>query len=421
MSRDQRKLSKAIEERNILASTRRVSQISQTDNELKQKLEAINTSYKLSNKRIRNETRELREILHGLRKELKLSKETYGEYIPSLLEQNQGRPRRTTVSSVPSEDRKEAGIQKDQQGRAQEKDLKRDAIARWRSGSFPPTTGSHDVKKLKNLASVDRPDKFIQVKQGDVFEESEEPLTDVFVQEQTRELKNHQSFPYAQNKREFEGYESDEKRKDRRVSQKRDQTLRHGSSSTGQQQLGRKKSSTEDSQYFPGAFRGRFMTNDTSISTGSTRKTSRTRQIVEGYGETELHHQRMGIVEEYSSAPNQRKISVNATQYIRQRKVSNSNRGNSPITGFPGRVDAYDPEKTFDSSSENFGARRISVGHGRGRRISRATGLPPLKEELKTSQKLKEIPRENWSDLAKCRYLRKEEYELSIDDIFGKE
>jgi len=44
-----------------------------------------------------------------------------------------------------------------------------------------------------------------------------------------------------------------------------------------------------------------------------------------------------------------------------------------------------------------------------------------LKEELKTAQRLQETPAGNWSDLAQCRYLRKEEKELGIDDIFGKE
>ena len=115
MNRDQRKISRSLEERNILASTTRVSQISQTDNELKQKLEAIDTSYKLSNKRISNETRELRGILHSLQKELKVSKGARGEYIPSIFDQRQARCRRFTVSSVPSEDRKEVGVEKSQQ------------------------------------------------------------------------------------------------------------------------------------------------------------------------------------------------------------------------------------------------------------------------------------------------------------------
>lgn len=111
MSRDHRKISRSFEERNILASTSRVSQISQVDNELKQKLQAINTSHKLSNKRIKNETRELKEILHGLQRELKVSKGNYGQYVPSLIEQPQRNPRRTTVSSVPSEDRKEVVLE----------------------------------------------------------------------------------------------------------------------------------------------------------------------------------------------------------------------------------------------------------------------------------------------------------------------
>ncbi|KAJ7351676.1 hypothetical protein OS493_036091 [Desmophyllum pertusum] len=174
MNRDHRKISRTYEERNILASSiSRVSQISQTDNELKQKLQAIDTSHKLSNKRIKNETRELKEILHGLQRELKVSKGiNHGQYIPSQFEQPPRRSRRTTVSSVPSEDRKEVGFERDLQ-RCEERNS--DDLARNRSGSFPPVSEARDEKKINDALD----DKLAENKldtQDDVFEEPEAKL-----------------------------------------------------------------------------------------------------------------------------------------------------------------------------------------------------------------------------------------------------
>ena len=153
MSRDQRKISRSLEEGSILASTDQLAPISQTDNELKQKLEAIKTSHKLSNKRIRQETRELKKILHDLQKELKVSKGTHGRYIPSLLDQPQGRLRRTTVSSVPQEERKEASqFERDQQGKVK-KGLNHDFTRRRRSGSFSPILQT-DLEKTRQSYSL---------------------------------------------------------------------------------------------------------------------------------------------------------------------------------------------------------------------------------------------------------------------------
>lgn len=426
MSRDQRKISRSLEERSILASNTRVSQISQTDNELKQKLEAINTSYKLSNKRIKNETRELREILHSLQSELKVSKRIHGQYIPSIFEQPQRRVRRTTVSSVPSEDRKEAAVEQSQQDRSKDRNLNHDAMARCRSGSFPPASHVHDAKKLKDADFDDGPDEILQVKQ-----EPENELKDVFVkktnseraqEKQIVDSKNDQISPHAPNKTELWGNERAEHEEHRHVSQAGNQRLLARRSSIEQeQQSGRKKSSTEGSQSFSNVLRGRFITSQSTSLSSSTRKMSRTQQRSEGSSEVGLHRQRPSIVDEYSLAPNQRKRSLGVPQYPWKRKGSTGNRGDSPVTGSRSRFNVHDPESAFDSLPENLGGRRMSVAHGRIRRTSRVTGLPPLKEELKTAQRLQETPAENWSDLAQCRYLRKEEKELGIDDIFGKE
>ena len=431
MSRDQRKISRSFEERNILASTTRVSQISQTDNELKQKLEAIDTSYKLSNKRISNETRELRGILHSLQKELKVSKGARGEYIPSIFEQRQARSRRITVSSVPSEDRKEVGVEKSQQGYSKERE--HDGNPRRRSGSFPPSTHAHDAKTIKNAGSddVDVRNEIIQEEENDVFEEHEGHERDVVLHEKTKSQKTQEILsdfnadrtnPQTQSRKQFLGNERSEHGTNRRVSQAGSQIIfgRHSAEQKQQQCDGRKYSSTESAQSFSKAFRGRFVASQDTTLSSSFRKTSRTQRSSESAREVGLNRQRPSIVEEYCSVPNQRKVSLNVSQYPWQRKRSIGNRGDSPSSGLQGRLDAHEPEKSFDGLSENFGGRKVSVANGRVRRISRATGLPPLKEEQKTSQMVQETPTENWRDLAKCRYLRKEENELSIDDVFDK-
>lgn len=166
---------------------------------------------------------------------------------------------------------------------------------------------------------------------------------------------------------------------------------------------------------FSKSFRGRFVTDNETVSTGYNRKKSQTQQI----SEIGMNRQpRPNIGEELPSVPKQRKISLNVPLYVTQRK-DNNDRGASPMGGPPMRLPSNDSSvSAFDSLPENLGGRRMSVAHGRVRKISRATGLPPLKEERSRQQ---ESLVENWSDLAKCRYLRKEENDISIDDIFRKE
>ena len=405
MSRDQRKTSRSLEERNIIASTTRVSQISQTDNELRQKLEAIDTSHKLSNKRIRKETRELKEILRGLQKELKVSKGVPGQYIPSLFEQPQGRVRRTTVSSVPSEDRKEA---------VNKRDLNHDLIARRRSGSFPADSHEH-FEILKDSS---------EPIQDNIFQEPGRELRNVVVEKTKPEQLKIEQIGLRQNEQEY-------KRASHLSQSRRQRRLVNCSPTEQQQQGGRKKSSTEGSRSFSKVLRGKFVTNDDTTLLSSTRslqssyKTSQTLKLSEESREAAAgsNWQRPNIVEEYSLAPNNReyrKFSLGVSQYHEQRKGRGvGNKGDIPMPGFHGRFEIQDSDWALDSLPENIGGRRLSIAHGRVRRTSRATGLPPLKEE-KTAPRLEETPAENWSDLAKCRYLRKEEKEISIDDIFGK-
>ena len=416
MNRDNRKISRSYEERSILASTTRVSQISQADNELRQKLQAINTSHKLSNKRIKNETRELKEILHGLQKELKLSKGTYGHYVPSLIEEPQRKPRRTTVSSVPSEDVKEAGLERDLHGRNVERILDSDSTSRRRSGTYPPSLHAHDAKRAKDLDGLNeqlaqnKPDKVLEKTGGKVSKDDQQTKTS----QQIGSWQNHRELnARGQNRTEFPDIELD-KYPQRRISQTE---RRFAERSSNEKQHGERKRSTSE------ALRGRFVTNtdtnysDTTLSS-PMRRTSQTQQK----GEGARARLRASVVEEFSSVPSpkeQRKTSLGMPPW--QRKGNVGDRRGSPMAGFPGRYDSHDAEVVFDALPDYLGGRRFSVAHGRVRKVSRSTALPPLREEGGSQKPQQDRSSENWSDLSKCRYLRKEEQEISIDDIFSKQ
>lgn len=411
MSRDHRKISRSFEERNILASTSRVSQISQVDNELKQKLQAINTSHKLSNKRIKNETRELKEILHGLQRELKVSKGNYGQYVPSLIEQPQRKPRRTTVSSVPSEDRKEVGLERDLHARGGERNSGEDAIPRRRSGSYPPSFHLHDAKKPKDVLDDEPAGKELEKAGGKVKDVAEQTKSSQQIGDWQSELNAR-----TQNRTEFPEIEQD-KYPHRRITRAENEQKRFEERFPKEpRDQGERKRSTSD------AFRGRFVINSDSCYTeaSTTRRTSKTQQK----GDSGRGRLRTSVVEEFSLVPSPnepRKTSLSTPQYSWQRKGSIGDRRGSPMAGSPGRYDLHDAEVVFDALPDYLGGRRLSVAHGRTRRISRGTGLPPLREGEVTQKSQQEKSGENWSDLSKCRYLRKEEQEISIDDIFSKE
>lgn len=415
MSKDHRKISRSFEERNILASTTRVSQISQADNELKQKLQAINTSHKLSNKRIKNETRELKEILHGLQRELKVSKGAYGQYVPSLIEQPQRKPRRATVSSVSSEDRKQVALERNLHARSGERNSGDDAVPRGRSGSYPPSLHTHDEKRAKDVLD----DEPAENKSGKVLEKTGERVTCAGEQaKSSQQIGDWQSEVNAriQISKEFPEIEKD-KYPPRRISHTENEQKRLGEISAKEQlEYGERKRSTSD------VFRGRFVINSGSCysDAGTTRRTSKPQQK----GESGIGRLRPSVVEEFSSVPSPnepRKTSLSTPQYPWQRKGSVGDRKGSPMAGSPGRYDLHDSEVVFDALPDYLGGRRLSVAHGRARRISRGTGLPPLREEGAAQKLQQEKSAKNWSDLSKCRYLRKEEQEISIDDIFSKE
>lgn len=416
MSRDHRKISRTFEERSILASTTRVSQISQADNELKQKLQAINTSHKLSNKRIKNETRELKEILHGLQRELKLSQGNYGQYVPSLIEQPQRKPRRTTVSSVPSEDRKEVALERDLHARSGERNSGEDAVPRRRSGSYPPSLHLHDSKRTKDVLGDD---SAAENKPSKVLEETGGKVKDVAEQtKSSQQIGDWQSEVNArtQNRTEFPEIEQ-EKYPHRRITRiENEQKCVEERSPKEPQNQGERKRSTSD------AFRGRFVINSDSCFTdaSTTRRTSKTQQK----GESGRGRLRPSVVEEFSSVPSAnepRKTSLGAPQYPWQRRSSIGDRKGSLMAGSSSRHDLQGAEVVFDTLPDYLGGRRLSVAHGRARRISRGTGLPPLREGEVAQRSQQEKAAENWSDLSKCRYLRKEEQEISIDDIFSKQ
>ena len=390
MSRDQRKISRSLEEGSILASTDQLAPISQTDNELKQKLEAIKTSHKLSNKRIRQETRELKKILYDLQKELKVSKGAHGRYIPSLLNQPQGRLRRTTVGSVPQEDRKEASqFERDQQGRVK-KGLNHDFTRRRRSGSFPPISQT-DLEKTRQSYSLTPSqhdeNNTIPARPREELQRLS-PCTQPGLPSQLDSNQGPEiiSSPYEQQQSE--------------------------------------------KQYLATTVCGKFATREGPITSNSPRSSYQSPQLYKTSAsrrETRSLWQKPSIVDEYSIKSNQneqRKKRLSVIYNNLQSTGSIGIKAETPKTTLHGKFDTgHDPEYTpFDSLPAGIvGGRRLStVTHGRVRKPSRTKGLPPLKEE-KTMTTPERTTAEMWSDLANCRYLRKEEKELSMDDIFGKD
>lgn len=390
MSRDQRKISRSLEEGSILASTDQLAPISQTDNELKQKLEAIKTSHKLSNKRIRQETRELKKILYDLQKELKVSKGAHGRYIPSLLNQPQGRLRRTTVGSVPQEDRKEASqFERDQQGRVK-KGLNHDFTRRRRSGSFPPISQT-DLEKTRQSYSLTPSqhdeNNTIPARPREELQRLS-PCTQPGLPSQLDSNQGPEiiSSPYEQQQSE--------------------------------------------KQYLATTVCGKFATREDPITSNSPRSSYQSPQLYKTSAsrrETRSLWQKPSIVDEYSIKSNQNEQRKKRLSVIHNNLQSTGSIGikaETPKTTLHGKFDTgHDPEYTpFDSLPAGIvGGRRLStVTHGRVRKPSRIKGLPPLKEE-KTMTTPERTTAEMWSDLANCRYLRKEEKELSMDDIFGKD
>lgn len=101
MSGNHRKVSRSIVDNSLTVNSGTGCHFKQPENELKQKLDALDTSFKISNKKISNETRELKQILFDLQRDLKDSKSS--NYVPSILEEQRGqvkRHRRITVAST---------------------------------------------------------------------------------------------------------------------------------------------------------------------------------------------------------------------------------------------------------------------------------------------------------------------------------
>lgn len=400
MNRDHRKISRSLEEGSILASTDHLTPISQTDNELRQKLEAIKTSHKLSNKRIKQETRELKKILHDLQKELKVSKGTHGRYIPSLLDQQPQRGlRRTTVSSVPLEDRKEASqFERDQQGRVK-KGLNHDFTRRRRSGSFPPISQTDSDKNRQSycLTPSKHDENTIPPKPREELQFRVEQLSPC-------------TQPEKAEGSQLEGNQG---------------LVRIRSPYEQQQQ------SDHEKEYLAAKICGKFARRECPITSSSPRSLYQSPQLyktsAENRRETRSLWQKPDIVDEYSIKSNQnelRKKRLSVFQNNLQSKGSIGSKEETPKTTLHGKFDTgHDPEYApFDSLPAGIvGGRRLSaVTHGRVRKTSRTKGLPPLKEE-KTRTTPERTTAEVWSDLANCRYLRKEEKELSMDDIFGED
>ena len=425
MSRDPRKVSRTLEDRNIIGSMTRVAQIAQADNELKQKLESIDQFYKLSNKRINNETRELKQILHGLQHELRVSKAD-PQYVPSLYEMPSIRSRRKTVSSVPSEDRKQNTIERDLWRNTLHRPSHDNVKDRRRSTSYPSVCRhGQEVKKQTEIYDEDGGVDFLvraEDFQHSGLNQARDVVKEIEGQRKTSQV-IHRSFDTRKNGTGMCAQHEAEllwHGHDNRLISHMDCKLKLPEKGfpNDQHLTGRRKRSTIDCEsHFADIVRGTFTASrETPYENDAV--VSQPKNPPGRFLQANLNVSRQSrgnVAEKNRLTPylcSQKKTSLGISQKLGQRKGTQS-----PATNTQLRIQE---EHDFDSPPEQF-RRMKGVGvHGRVRRSSRVSGLPPLKEERLTPRQEKEKPFESWSELAQCRYLRKEVKELGIDDIFGK-
>lgn len=174
MSGPHRKVSRSLDNSSGFVTSR--SHLTQPENELKQKLNAIDSSIKISNKKINKETHELRQILYDLQRDLKVSK-SVSHYVPSPIEEQETkqtkRVRRVTVATAPGDlqlQRAEIFPKNVAEGKTTAEDVpgvtQGNSTKRRRKTSVPPTTRGK-----------------ILVKDDDIFQEKKRELANTLSKE----------------------------------------------------------------------------------------------------------------------------------------------------------------------------------------------------------------------------------------------
>ncbi|KXJ22167.1 uncharacterized protein LOC110252910 [Exaiptasia diaphana] len=460
----------------------------QPENELKQKLDALDTSFKISNKKISSETRELRQILFDLQRDLRASKSA-NQYVPSSFEE-QGqakRQRRITVAlgnrelSPRDDDTIKSSSPETMEG-LQSKGSKATPTKRQRkvSGASPRQpkilVQEEDVLKSENIGG-----RLINEKETDLGTEgvmvTVEPNEGLTNAENCMSLKQEVQQTQA-NKQHGEAYDGEseifsraeripmnltldpkasESKKESNItddSQGRVRKTSHSgvfsysSSSSDTKTFDRLKPSPTGSTYgltyskhfneerkrslsdsdasYRDTFKGRFMTqslpeklkDQCRIDLRPQESQKRTRRVTVS-GPPPMGARRLIDIADIPVTP------------FHPGPIRKKSTGRGPTGGLPKRRGTEKEDSSaevFDDNEITRDKYNLTVGRSqeaKQRRYSSvykptSSSLPPLKEETHNAARQAEAAKQ-WENLDQCRYLRKGNEVLSIEDIFRKD
>ena len=429
--RDSRALIGA-EDRSLIGSSCRVSQYTQSENALKQRLKDIDHSFHQTNRRISHETHELKQILHGLQRDLKVSRPVVDYYVPTQLELSEApRWRRYTTSTFPTTEKlrvkgldKVAGLKTagDDGGKVEREENPSQGNLTKRPQRSNSLASIREAKELRDFKQEAEPldQKFtkesrpIQKDNGDVKDYGEGPSDGKMpIHSQNVELKPRMSTGGSDHKNgkqtqlNCSGSSNGRILPDRPSAEQLLQTARRRSVAGAGAQAN--------------AFWGRFMTSesDAAEQTVSVPQPSRTRRVTVGHKPAMLGapRQRTSLQEITSlSSPYQPKLRKSSLSYPQYYGNPSPRNMNSSIQGNNPRMSPL--LEIADEDQYEGPRRRASVAYRTRSRRKHST-LPPLPEDSVAKRSTESTG--VWTALSSCRYLRKEEKEITIDDIFRKD
>lgn len=420
------------------------------ENELKVKMEAIQTSYKISSKRHNAETHELQKILYDLQRELKVSKE---HCVPSPIESNQPERRFRKNSrikkklSVQEHDNVNSAVRSESQQESARQNNEKpgvfsvEANVLQSESSVAKRRRRHsswncvEAKKIKEVVTAIEGQKIDTTNSDQEDEDAEKALNEkeklpseslkIFNFVKSEPANTESSDPVLVITSGHERFtksvclskESDTKA----INGHNERTLNIASHAGSHHKT---RSSIETQTV-------RLLTDHGLPRTRAFRKSSgceRPNMVDGDQRERCVSLAPQSIPTSSLASVQQEPPRTPRYSWAQHRKYSMPplTRGRKPSLAqqhlmrfFPQSV-VSDPQQITDvSKPSSERARRISVvnrynDHG-SRRVS--SHLPPLKEEEKSQNSAPKL----WTELQDCRYLRTEENEISIEDIFRKE
>ena len=438
----------------------------QTENELKSKMEALDTSYKISSRKISAETRELKRILYDLQRELRVS-QTREHYIPSPIEGSQPGIRSRKNSRVKKEPstQKHSHVntdfrlesQQDVSGRPDtfttEGNIspRRLSVAKRRKSS---NSSQVDAKKIKELTTLVEKQPTFDVTTTNAERSAAEEEQNNILRNKTESVSNDKDKSPAENLKKVTFADDLENSNSSTNPVFKILTAQEPELKFEIQDISLLGESTENPQAYNKV--------KDSEADSSTRHSRKKRSSVTGTldatnlrilsDRTPPRIQHLRKLNDYEPSllqeggPRQRRMTVASHSvptanlanireelprtpfYHQSRKYSMPpvRQGRKPSLAqqhlmrfFPQSGAGTEQQQSVDvSASSSRGSKRIGVAardYSRGRKRLSSL-LPPLKEEVKVHS----TPGV-WTGLQDCRYLRTEDNEISIEDIFRKD